>query len=64
MSPDFFSLYEQRAMDDLRNLEGINVGGRNVNNIRYADDTVLIEDSEESLIQLRTHSLSSAKGKN
>ena len=30
-------------------LDGISVGGRNINNIRYADDTVLIADSAEKL---------------
>ena len=33
-------------------MEGIRVGGRNINNIRYADDTVLISDSEEKLQRL------------
>ena len=36
----------------LRNIEqheGITVGGYNINNLRYADDTVLIADSEEKL---------------
>ena len=26
---------------------GIKIAGRNVNNLRYADDTILIEESEE-----------------
>ncbi len=34
---------------EIRDVEGIRVGGVNVNNIRYADDTVLIADSEEKL---------------
>ena len=33
-------------------LEGIKFGGRNVNNIRYADDTVLLADSAEKLESL------------
>ena len=49
LSPDFFSLYSQVVMDALKDLEGISVGGRNVNNVRYADDTVLIADSEKKL---------------
>ena len=36
-------------MDALEYLEGISIGGRNVSNIRYADDTVLIADSEKKL---------------
>ena len=39
-------------MKELEHLEGIKVGGRNVNCIRYADDTVLIADSEEKLQRL------------
>ena len=29
---------------------GINVAGRNINNLRYADDTTLMAESEEELI--------------
>ena len=31
---------------------GIKVGGRNINNLRYADDTTLIAESEEDLKSL------------
>ena len=31
---------------------GINIAGRNVNNLRYADDTTLIAESEEELKSL------------
>ena len=30
-------------------MEGIKVGGVNMNNIRYADDTVIIADTAEKL---------------
>ena len=33
-------------------IDGFSVGGRNQNNIRYADDTVLIEAAEENLQEL------------
>ena len=36
-------------MRSLRGVEGIKVGGENINNIRFADDTVLIADTEEKL---------------
>ena len=52
LSPDLFSLYSQRVMDELEDLEGVKIGGRNVNSIRYADDTVLVADSEEKLQEL------------
>ena len=31
---------------------GIKIGRRNINNLRYADDTILIEESEEELKNL------------
>ena len=49
---NLFSLYSQVSMDGLVELEGLKVGGRNINIIRYADDTVLIADSEETLQRL------------
>ena len=52
LSPDLFSLQSQKAMEQLEDLEGVRVGGVNLNNIRYADDTVLIADTEEKLQEL------------
>ena len=52
MSPDLFSLYGEMIMREIEGMEGFSVGGRNVNNIRYADDTVLIADSKEKLQKL------------
>ena len=37
-------LYEAQA--------GIKIAGRNINNLRYADDTTLMEESEEELKSL------------
>ena len=34
-------LYESQA--------GIKIAGRNINNLRYADDTILMAESEEEL---------------
>ena len=31
---------------------GIKIGGRNINNVRYADDTTLMAESEEELKSL------------
>ena len=47
LSPDLFSLYGEVILRDLVALPGFKIGGRNLNNIRYADDTVLIADSEQ-----------------
>ena len=52
LSPELFNLYSEVIMRDLLEKDGIKAGGRNINNIRYADDTVLITDSEEKLQDL------------
>ena len=31
---------------------GIKIAGRNINNLRYADDTILMEESKEELKSL------------
>ena len=50
MSPCLFSLYaEYRAG---RSTAGIKISGRNINNLRYADDTTLMAESEEELKSL------------
>ena len=50
--PDLFSLYTQLVMEEVRELDGIKIGGKNINNIRYADDMVMIADTEEKLQNL------------
>ena len=52
LSPDLFNIYSEVIMRDLVELEGVRVGGGNINNIRYADDTVLLADSAEKLESL------------
>ena len=49
LSPDLFSVYGEMILRNIRDMEGIKVGGVNINNIRYADDTVLIADTPEKL---------------
>ena len=49
LSPDLFSLYGEMIMRNIKDCEGIRIGGQNINNIRFADDTVLVADSEEKL---------------
>ena len=36
----------------LESKAGIKIAGRNINNLRYADDTTLVEDSEDELKSL------------
>ena len=45
LSPDLFNIYSEVIMSELGDAEGVNIGGKNVNNIRYADDTALMADS-------------------
>ncbi|XP_066950764.1 uncharacterized protein [Macrobrachium rosenbergii] len=49
LSPELFNLYSEMIMRDLRDMEGIKVGGVNIDNIRYADDTSLVADSHDKL---------------
>ena len=52
LSPCLFNLYAEYIMRNARLDEaqaGIKVAGRNINNLRYADDTTLMAESEEEL---------------
>ena len=52
LSPCLFNLYEEYIMRNAGLDEaqaGIQVAGRNINNLRYADDTTLMAESEEEL---------------
>jgi len=52
LSPDLFSLYTEMIMRHIKDLDGIRVGGVNINNLRYADDTAMIADDEQKLQEL------------
>ena len=52
MSPDLFNIYSEMILRNLENYPGVKINGENINNVRYADDTVLIVDSEENLQRL------------
>ena len=52
ISPDLFNIYSEMILRNLENYPGVKINGENINNIRYADDTVLIADSEENLQRL------------
>ena len=52
LSPDLFSIYSEIIMRALEGMPGIKAGGYNTNNIRYADDTVLIADNEKELQEM------------
>ena len=55
LSPCLFNLYAEYIMRNAGLEEtqaGIQIAGRNLNNLRYADDTTLISESEEELKSL------------
>ena len=55
MSPCLFNFYAEYIMRNTGLEEaqaGIKIAGRNINNLRYADDTTLMEESEEELKSL------------
>src|SRR5215469_12780023 len=49
MPPDMFNLYHEMIIIEVKELERIRLNGYTINTIRYADDTVLVTDSEEKL---------------
>ena len=56
LSPFLFNLYaaehiiRNAGLDELQ--AGIKIGGKNINNLRYVDDTTLMAESEEELESL------------
>ena len=52
LSPCLFNLHTEHIMRNVRLDElqaGIKIAGRNINNLRYMDDTILMEESKEEL---------------
>ena len=52
LSPCLFNLYAEYIMQNARldkAQAGIKIAGRNINNIKYADDTTLMAESKEEL---------------
>ena len=63
LSPCLFNFYAEYIMRNVGLEEaqaGINIAGRNINNLRDADDTTLMAESEEELTSL----LMKVKGEN
>ena len=54
MSPCLFNLYAEymwnAGLDEAQ--AGVKIAGRNINNLRYSDDTTLMVESEEELKSL------------
>ena len=55
LSPCLFTLYAEYIVRNAGQEEtqaGVKIAGRNINNLRYADDTTLMAESEEELKSL------------
>ena len=55
LSPVLFNMYGERIMREAgldSSMEGIRIGGRCINNLRYADDTTLVAGGDERLRKL------------
>ena len=55
LSPCLFNLYVEYIMWNARldeTQDGIKIAGRNINNLRYTDDTTFMAESEEELNNL------------
>ena len=55
LSPCLFNLYAEYIMQNdrlMKHKQGIKIVGRNINNLRYADDTTLMTESKEELKSL------------
>ena len=56
LSPCLFNLYGEYIIQNARLDEaqdGIKTAGRNINNLRYADDTTLMAESKEELKKVK-----------
>ena len=59
-SPTLFNLYTENIFRHIINMKGDNVGGKEYNNLGYADDTALSTGNEKELLEL-TSKINEAK---
>ena len=52
LSPVLFNLYTDLIFRNIDQGPGIKIGGHTINNLRYADDTVLLAENETELQQI------------
>ena len=45
-SPHLFAMYTEMIMRSFKDKGGFRIGGRVINNLRYADDTVILAETE------------------
>ena len=54
LSPNLFNLYTENIFREVEDMKGVNIGGVNIINLRYADDTVLLAEGPMFLQALLT----------
>ena len=52
LSPSLFNMYTEEIFKEFNEMPGIKLLGEFINNLRYADDTVLLAETEEELQEL------------
>ena len=52
LSPCLFNLYTENIFGAMNTNKGVHIGGTTINNLRYADDTVLLAETEEDLQEI------------
>ena len=62
LSPYLFNIYTEFIFRENSDSQGAIIGGRNISNLRYADDTVLLsEDKDELTVMIKNFKDSSGK---
>ena len=56
LSPYLFNIYTEFIFRECNELVGINIHGLNINNLRYADDTALKTENQETCRELSLRS--------
>ena len=54
LSPNLFNLFTEKIFREVEDMKEVNIGGVNINNLRYADDTVLLAEGPMFLQALLT----------
>ena len=54
LSPNLFNLYTEKIFREVEDMKRMNIGGVNINNLRYADETVLLAEGSMFLQALLT----------
>ena len=63
LSPDLFSLYSEMILRDIEGIGGITVRGRNINNVRFADDKIFVAETEKELLEILDAGVTSSEAK-